>query len=402
MSTPVVRAPVSDDEWLACNRIAARAFNGEITPESEQRWLDEAHRDRCLAVFVGDDVAAWAQVRPFGQFFGGRSVPMGGYSPVVATAEYRGRGFGSLITAAHFPHLRERGEVIAGLYPAQTQLYRGTGFEIGGVFTHQEFPTRSLHKLRPQGDVQVRTPTVDDLPAIKDCYRRFASGHDGWLDRPDVWWDRRLIVPEKFADSILYVVDGSGRTDGGLAGYVRFSQRRARPFGYTLEVHELCAEEPDVALALWRLLGTSSTQAELVRVAGSTEHPLLLWLVDQDLKTRAEIRWMLRLIDTAGAIDARGFRRAVRATVDLDVVDKHCDWNNGKWRLVVEDGNGRLERGGSGDVTLSINAFSSLYSGYASAEALRQVGLISTGERNDLSNLTAAFAGSTPSIADFY
>lgn len=404
MTPPVVRAPETDEEWRTCNRIAARAFNSPLTPESEQTWLEEAHRDRCLAVFVGDDVAAWAQVRPFGQFFGGRSVPMGGYSPVVATPEYRGRGFGSLITAAHFPLLRERGEILAGLYPAQTQLYRGTGFEIAGVFTHQELPTRSLHRLRPRADVRVRTPTLDDLPAIKDCYRRFASTHDGWLDRPDVWWDRRLVVAEKFAEQHLFVVDaasGSG-ADGQLAGYVRFSQRRARPFGYTIEVHELCADDPDVAIALWRLLGTSSTQAELVRVAGSTEHPLLLHLVDQDLKSRAEIRWMLRLVDAAGAIAARGFPRAVRASVDLDVVDRHCDWNNGSWRLVVADGEGRLERGGSRDVSLSINAFASLYSGYATASALRQNGLISSGSASDLADLTAMFAGPTPSIADFY
>jgi len=402
MTTPVVRAPETDDEWRACNRIGARAFNGALTTEADEQWLKEAHRDRCLAVFVGDDVAAWAQVRPFGQFFGGRSVTMGGYSPVVATAEYRGRGFGSLITAAHFPHLRERGEVIAGLYPAQTQLYRGTGFEIAGVFAHHEFPTRSLHKLRPSGNVPLRAATIDDIPAIKDCYRRFATRHDGWLDRPDVWWDRRLIDVEKFAQQFLYVVDGEEGGAGGLAGYVRYSQRRARPFGYTLEVHELCAEEPDVALALWRLLGTSSTQAELVRVAGSAEQPLLLLLVDQDLKTRAEIRWMLRLVDAAGAIAARGFSRAVRASIDLDVVDKHCDWNNGRWRLVVEEGQGRLERGGSGDVSLSVNAFSSLYSGYASASTLRENGLITSGDHSDLADLSAVFAGPTPSIADFY
>lgn len=400
MTSPVVRAPETDEELRACNRAASRAFNGTQTAEADDAWLVEAHRDRCLGVFVGDELAAWAQVRPFGQFFGGRSVPMGGYSPVVALPAFRGRGFGSLITAAHFPFLRERGEVIAGLYPAQTQLYRGVGFEVAGVLAHREFPTRSLHKLRPAGAVAIRPATVDDVGAVKACYRRFAATQPGWLDRPDVWWDRNCLPVATFASLHVYVVDGG--TPGQVDGYVRYRQRRARPFGYTIEVDELCADDPDVALALWRMLGTSSTQAEAVRVSGFSEHPLLLWLTDQDLVTRAEIRWMLRIIDAPGAIAARGFAPAVRAVVELDVADRHCDWNAGRWKLIVEDGRGRLERGGAGEVSLSVNALAALYSGYASATTLRQAGLIHAGAESALADLSAIFAGPAPSIADFY
>jgi predicted acetyltransferase len=399
VTTPVVRAPETEDEWRECHRIGARAFNGPLTREAEDEWLPRAHRDRCLAVFVGDEMAAWSQVRPFGAFFGGRRVPLGGYSPVATAPEHRGHGYGSLITAAQFPHLRERGEVVAGLYPAQTQLYRGNGFELGGVMAFQTFPTRSLHKLRPRGDVPIRRGTADDVPAVKACYRRFAATQQGWLDRPDVWWDNRVLPVDKLHEQHLYVVDGAG---GDLAGYVRYGHRAAKPFGYTIEVHEVCAEDPDVALALWRLVGSSSTQAERVQVSGPAEHPLLLVLADQDLETTNEIRWMVRVIDAAPAIAARGFPPAVRASVDLDLTDRQCDWNAGRWRLTVEDGAGRLEKGGDGDVSLSINALSCLYSGYASANTLRQTGLIGAGSPRSLADLSAAFAGPTPTIADFY
>jgi predicted acetyltransferase len=396
-----VRAPETDAEWRQCYRIAAQGFDGPRTPEAEEEQLPRFHRDRCLAVIVDGDVAAWSQVRPFGQYFGGRRVPMGGFSPVVTAPEHRGHGYGRLVTAAHFPVMRERGEVISGLYPAQTQLYRGNGFEVAGVYAYRTFPTRSLHHLRPTGAVRVRRGTAEDLPAIKDHYRSFAATQDGWLDRPDVWWDNILPADKIGSEQFLYVVDGDV-AGGGLAGYLRYRHGKAEPHGYTIQVSELCTEDPEVALALWRMIGTSSTQAELVRASGPPEHPLLLLLPDQDLKTTDEIRWMLRVIDAPGAVAARGFSPAVRAQVDLELADRPCDWNAGRWRLTVEDGEGRLEKGGDGDVQLTINAFSALYSGYASATTLRQTGLLTGGSAGDRDALTAAFAGPTPSIADFY
>jgi predicted acetyltransferase len=399
----VVRVPESDDEWRECIRIAARGFNGPLDDKSVDEWLPKLHRDRSLAVFVGDLAVAWSQIRPFGQFFGGRSVPMGGFSPVVVAPEHRGHGYGSIVTAAQFPLMRERGEVISGLYPAQTQLYRGNGFEVAGTLTYQRVPTRSLQKLRPAGHVTIRRGGADDVAAIKDCYRRFAATQEGWLDRPEVWWDR-IFDPEKLHEQHLYLVDGGDRDGGGggLAGFLRYTHQKAEPHGYTIVVHELCADDPDVAVALWRLVGSSSTQAEHAQVQGPPEQPLLLQLPDQDLKTKDEIRWMLRVVDAPAAVAARGYHPAVRATVDLDLADRQCDWNHGRWRLTVEDGEAVLERGGDGDVALTINALSCLYSGYGSPTVLRRTGLISGGSERALRDLAAVFSGPTPSIADFY
>jgi predicted acetyltransferase len=61
-----------------------------------------------------------------------------------------------------------------------------------------------------------------------------------------------------------------------------------------------------------------------------------------------------------------------------------------------------LAKGGDGDVQLTVNAFSALYSGYASATTLRQTGLLTGGDAAAGSALTAAFSGPTPSIVDFY
>src|SRR5207342_1707586 len=109
----------------------SRAFGW---PEADfARWLSGPPPERVLAAFVDDEPVACARVREFGQWFGGRRVPLGGFSPVGVAAEFRGRGLGSLITSSQYPLLRERGEVLAGLYPATNALYRKVGFELSGV-----------------------------------------------------------------------------------------------------------------------------------------------------------------------------------------------------------------------------------------------------------------------------
>ena len=40
--------------------------------------------------------------------------------------------------------------------------------------------------------------------------------------------------------------------------------------------------------------------------------------------------------------------------VDLELSDRHCDWNGGRWRVVIEEGDGSLQKGGNGDVDKSI------------------------------------------------
>lgn len=392
----MLRAPETDDEWRACHDLWGHAFSVRLDPARREEWLTKVDRSRGLALFVDGDVAAAAFVRPFGQFFGGRSVPMGGYSPVAVAPEHRGHGFGSRITAAHYPPMRERGEVLATLYPASTQLYRGVGFGLGGVYGMQRIASRDLQRLRRRGDVRIRRLGADDVEAVKRCYADNAAARDGWLDRPDVWWERVL---ESGDEQHLYGIDA----EAGLAGYIRYVHRPTKPpFNYTIEVQEICALETDALVGLWRLVGSSSTQAPSVSWVAPHENDLLQMLPDQDFETTGDIRWMVRVVDAPRAIAARGFPPAVRTTVDLELTDKHCDWNAGRWRLTVEEGIGTLERGGDGAVALSAPGFSSLFAGYATGEALRRTGLLTAADARAVSDLTAAFAGPTPWCADFF
>ena len=393
-----VREPADEGEIRQAWQMLSRSFGWPLADEDKfVEGLGPA--ERCRVAVVDGEVAAFSRLRPFGQFHGGRRVAMGGHSPVGVGPEFRGRGLGTTITTAHYDAMRERGEVLAALYPATTRLYRGAGFEIAGVWAERAFPIRSLQMLPPGGGAaRPRRAKREDVAAVKDCYRRQAVSRPGWLDRPDVWWDRILEKP--WDERHLYVVDGTG---GSIEGYIMYRHTSAadQAFGFGIAVMDVIADDRDVALALWKLVASSSTMVRQVSVVGPPEDPLLLLLPEQDLSTRHDLRWMLRLVDAPGAMAARGFR-PVSVAVDLEIDDRHCEWTRGRWRLSVEGGEGRLEPGGDGSVRIGIGALASLYSGYAAAGTLAATGMLHGATEADVAALDAAFSGPTPWMSDFF
>jgi predicted acetyltransferase len=390
----VIRHP-EESELEAVFALLQRSFNWR--PDQFEQFRDTADLDRFLCAYVGDEVAAMSRIRPFGQFFGGQRVGMGGFSPVGVAPEYRGRGLASQITAGQFPDLRERGEVLSALYPASTKLYRGVGFEVAGVFHSYKLFTRHLQKLPPAPGVAVRRATMDDVPAIQACYLRHASRRDGYLDRGDEWWAR--LLTREFDKHHAYVVDGEG---GEIEGYVLYDHEPAKSWGFVIGIHDLLADSADVALALWRLIASSSTMARQIALTGPPEDRMMLLMPEQDFEEGMSLRWMLRIVDVAGALSARGYRAAVTGAVDFEIADTVCDWNAGKWRLSVEGGKAEVKRGGKGTVRLPANGLAALYSGYASPRMLADIGLLRGASEKVIDTLDALFSGPTPWMPDFF
>jgi predicted acetyltransferase len=372
-----------------------------VREAERDRWLSSVDASRA-AVIDGSrgEVAAMVHVRPFVQWFGGRAVPLAGYSPVGVLPHHRGRGWGRAITVAPFADLRERGEVIAGLYPASAAFYRAAGFECAGSYVHRRFPVADLASIRPARPVDVRVGTTSDVAAVHRCHASAAPGRDGTLGRSRSWWAQRL--PEDLAGTELYVVDDA-TAPAELAGYAIYRHRRARPpYDYAIEVGEVLAEDPDVLRALWQVVASSGSQAPELDVIGPADDELFL-LADHASPdvVRSEIRWMLRLIDLPGAVAARGWPRGATGRVHLEVRDPHAPWNDGRWVLEVDGGEGAATPGGSGEVQASIGGLSSWWAGYATPRGLARAGHLA-GPLEALDELGSLLPACPPVLTDFY
>jgi predicted acetyltransferase len=365
-------------------------------PEREEPWRDSKRVEDFLCAWSGEELVATTEVMPWGQFFGGRSVPMGAVASVAVRPDQRGRGIAPRLLARAVDQMHERGLVISTLHPATTRFYRGLGWEIGGEFGVRRVPCASLAGLPPGEPECMRPARSDDDDSVRECYGRVAPAISGAVDRADTRW-RALEIELDRPHRYRYVYEVDDRIDG----YVVYDQHETdRQWGFGITVHELVAADARAAVTLWRHLGSHAAQVDTVTVLAMPLDDITLRLPEQAVELVGVNRWMTRIVDAAGAIAARGYPAGVRAEVHLQLADRLAPSNDGRFVLRVEGGEGKLSPGGTGDVHLSVNALASLYTGWASAPVLAAAGLVHHAGERDLVSLDAAFAGPRPYLFD--
>ena len=369
-----------------------------VPAERKPHFLQFAEPSRWIGAFDAGRLVAATGAHGFGQFFGRRSVPMAGVHSVSVVPDRRGEGLASAVMTPLLHAMRERGEVISSLFPAITRLYRGLGWEIGGSYLWRGVAPRTLQQIERPSRGRLHPSGAADLEPLRACYAKFAAPQNGQVDRSDLWWRRLAAL---WDERSVFAAEGPA---GALDGYVVYRQIDGEWSGlggpFRIAVYELAAVTRDASLALWRLLGSWASQATQIVYRAPAEDPLLLLLPEQELSVLAEIRWMTRVVDARGAVAARGFAPGIDLEVPLELRDPVLEGNQGRFVLRVRDGSGQLEPGGRGGPTLAIGAFSSLYTGWASAEMLRRAGKLEGGSDAQLAALDAAFAGPTPWMLD--
>ena len=392
MEIRTLRASEIELAW----KLGADAFH--TAPEKREFFLRHVDPGRTMGAFDDARLVAMVAAIAFGQFFGGRAVPMGGLASVAVVPDWRGRGVAQRVITASLQVMRDRGEVISSLFPATTGLYRSLGWEVAGSYVIRSIDPQLLRHLARPRSGRVRPAGVEDIEAFAVCYRRLAEPSNGCLDRPAHWWDRLRSL---LADRSAFAFEG----DDGLEGYLVYRQidgeHSSLGGDWGIAVDEIVTTSRDAALGLWGLLAGWSTQVDRVIFHSGTDDPTLLVLPEQVFSTLAEIRWMTRVVDAPGAVAARGFPIGLDLEVPLQLRDPLLTDNEGSYMLTVQKGRGALAgRSRADGPVLDVNAFSSLYTGWSTTASLSRAGLIEGGTAEQRAALDAAFAGPTPWLLD--
>ncbi len=382
----------------AAARLISHAFAG--TPDKSEEWLRTAGIEHVRALREdGAPLASLMRV-PMGQFFGGRSVPMVGIAGVAVGPEARGRGLARRIMQESMRELAAEGVPLSALYASTQTLYRQVGFEQAGHWFVVRLP---LHRIdvREKGRA-LRSLGDPDMPAVQACYRAFASRFSGPLDRgPYVWKRVRMMRDE------TYHGFGIDRAGGGLDGYVFLTQRRKHETGrHDVALTDLVFLTPEAGRQLLAFLGDFATVGDDAVFMAGPVHPALTLLGQQKYEVQKRDYWMLRLVDVKRAIEARGYAKAVAATVRFEIVDDLIEANTGTWTVRIEGGRATAVRGpggsaGNESVRCSIRGAAALYSGFLTGREAALAGL-AEGPDGALDAATAIFSGGTPWMADMF
>jgi len=388
------------DEHEQQARLTGQAFR--VDPGEHDPTVPQIADERVHLARDGDRILATASVWPFGQWFGGRCVPMGGVAAVAVVPEARGRGLARQILTEAIVAMRERGEVLSALYPTTARLYRSMGYEHAARHLRVGVSMDTLSRLEPPspGD---RVRRVDEIGSVRQVYDVMAARHDGWLRRCDTWWDRVAHRHAGAGNRFAYLVERDGEPVGGL--FVHHSEPEGSRPGfhlYDLSVDGPFAVDHDALRAGLVFLAGHGNIAGEARTTLPIEL-LSVLVADQHLRVIDQLLCMLRLVDVAGAMSARGYLADEVGPVDVRISDRVASWNDGPHRLVVEGGEGRAEPGGDGHLGMDVSALAALWSGWASPWQLALAGRLAGATGADLTALAHMFASpSTPHLLDFF
>ena len=380
---------LTTDDLDAAFDVWSRSF-GPLDPSMRDWWNDVTQQSinehRAIGVFDGERLVAQAIVRSYQQFWGGRPMPMGGIAGVVVAPDARGHGVGSRLMAAIAERSRELGDLVSALYPATVPMYRALGWEVVGA---QHRISMSAEALRTLGgkDVHLRTATESDVEPFMNSLRdRYAAQRANGPKLLSIAEAREQLTDDAM---MSYVTEG---------GFVVYKWHEGN-----LVVSYLLADTPEIARALWSVVGSGSSIATKVVAYLSPDDPIHL-LLPEEVSSESQVKhWMLRVLDAPKAVAARGFSPPVTGTATICLKDPLLSHNSGTWRLAVSGGRGELTQVDATEEALQLgpNGFAALFAG-TSVYLLRTAGLASGGEPAEDELLDAAFAGRAAYLLEYF
>ncbi|GHJ37601.1 GNAT family N-acetyltransferase [Streptomyces sp. TS71-3] len=400
MTTDVrVLDPADWDAWYAS---LERAFGGSGEAAEERAlWNDLTECDRSLGIRDGGEWVGTAGAFSFRiSVPGGAVVPAAGVTMVSVAATHRRRGLLTALMRRQLDDVRARGESLSVLTASEPAIYGRFGYGIGTLQGSLEIDTGRVEVSGPPGTDDVRLRFARPADAVAACeavYARVVSRRPGFLARgTGSGWARLPLldpVSERQGASPLQCV--LAERDGEVVGYARYhnkSEWDARGPRGTVHLRDVEALDPAGYAALWRFLASIDLTSTVKAHNRPVDDPVL-HLVSDIRRCGMRVRDGLhaRLVDVAGALQARTYRTAV--DVVLDVSDAFCPWNEGRWRLTADPGKAAVcERTrDAADLSLSVRELGAAFLGGRSLAVMAGAGWVRELRSGAVGEASAAF-----------
>lgn len=386
---------IRTDEWDQQFRIASEAFNG---PRKIPRKRVLQSEDNVLAARSNGELVGVAGVADFGQVFDGVVLPMGGVTAVAVAPEATGQGVARRLMTELLRLMGERGHVVSLLSPSTSTLYRSVGYEHASMFIRRQVPLRNLRDDPPE-DVIVERAGVEVFDDHRDLHEAHARRSHGWLIRDDWYWKRKAqAVAASDTHVRVYVARRGERTLAVAA--VQHEPTTTYPLAhYDLSLLDIFGE-PDGLTAIAASLRGHSTVAGYLHTTMSYADLPSITRVFERCDPTLEDPMMGRIVDLPEAVRARGGGHFT-GDIHLRVHDDVLATNNGDFVVSMSEDMIGIERGGSGEIELSIGDLASVFSGYQSPTTLAAYGRL--GNRADtaaINRMSRWLNCPTPTVVD--
>ncbi|MGW5679613.1 GNAT family N-acetyltransferase [Streptomyces sp. NPDC003860] len=378
-----------EQQWEEYAKVAARSYGHRV--EDVTRLYPYADARVGLR---GGRVIAGGLGLLIPQFFGGRPVPSALIASGCVAPEERGRHLAAHMINERIRPLKEQGAVLAVLWTTSTGYAHHEGWEAPAQVFSWSLPTSELQRSFPGGTAGFEI-THGISPDAEHLQRELAARWNGPLQRP-AWWS---TWQHDKHDLVTYGFTRPGQAPSGTLS-LAFDQHPGG--GARLVVHGFWARTHEVAVAMFAFLGRQSriNSIEFQRT-GLPPHPPLVHHLHRAGSATAHHwhPWMIKILDPAAAVSARGWPPGPGLTVPLEL-----DTDTGPWRYVLHIAEGRGElvpTTREGRVRMTGRQFAVWYAGgYRTPTAALFSGV--TGDPTDVASFVRATADREPWLPDHF
>jgi len=335
------------------------------TDDQIQRVARVLPAERMHAAWEDGRAVGGAGAFPFELTVPGGRVPAAGVTAVGVLPTHRRRGVLRAMMRAQLDACRERGEPVAYLWATEDTIYGHFGYGIASFTGEIELlRERSAYwaPFEPCGQARI-VPVGEAEGLVAPVYERVAVETPGMFARTSAWWrDRALADPDWRRRGTGELQCAVLELDGGPAAYALYRVNAAFERGVqtgSVDVVEAMGDSPRTTRAIWRYLLDVDWMARVKASLLPVDHPLLL-LLAEPRRLRFNLRdglWV-RLVDVGAALSSRSY--AAQESVVVEVVDRFCPWNEGRWR--VSDG-GTARTNDGPELRCDVTALGSVYLG---------------------------------------
>ncbi|MBM7568856.1 GNAT family N-acetyltransferase [Paenibacillus sacheonensis] len=385
------------DELADSFALSEFAFQYELKEEDRNEQIGRTDENQVWGYFADGKLAAKLQLIPLHIWVNGRRFAMGGIGGVATWPEYRRGGMVARLLGQSLKTMRDRGQTVSLLSPFKFEFYRKYGWEAFVDQLHYEIPVDKLPKFEAAEGSTVRRAAKDGK-LLNAIYAEYAKQFNGMIDRDEAWWTTNTL--RKKGTAAIYA-----NPQGEPRGYVYYhvSNRVAT-------LHELVFLDEEARRGLWKFIADHDSMIAKVEVKAPVDDQLPFLTQDPRFKQERVPYFSARIVDVEAFLKQYAFAVDAEAEpIQLQVTDKHADWNQGTYRLeftasgepaaVTKLGEGEVQEDGM--LSCTIQTLAALLMGYQRAGFMARIGRLQ-GSQEQVNRLEAAIPQRTPYLTDFF